>query len=553
MIRCFNRPQWKRPGFRLWVPISLTVVLPLIAGWAFSVAHRMHASGAAGGALSLVASVSTVPASSAGEATECPEFTVARVACKTSHWLTRVMTGLADWSSAGWPLAALFSVAMVAGGLVVFARAMSRLRAAGDAVWLRITPPPTMAAGGAAGLWRVLSGCLRHAPRGWPWAPRPQLSVEWWADPSGLHVGVWVPPKVRPQRVADAITRAWPGAQVQPTHPPMWHRYPARLLELTPAEGPWAPLNPATSTATGTGLGAVDQSEEPLRAVLGALAERAPGEQASVQLIVSHHRDRDRVTSGLAGGLRTVLPALLGTLAGALAHLVVTVLDLITPGTSTPTRGASGGATGRRRDDTSGDPAARAAATKRAHGPHLRVTLRVAVSVPMPHDWRHDRACAVDIATGYELVTNELCLRWRRLWAAEYLTLRTHGHTWIATLGELGALFHLPTDPARYRLAAPGVRRLPTRGATTHLPPPAGPPAVPPAEPLAGQPRRPARRPGHPGVPDRDTPPNGPANTAPASTRPANRPAARASRMAPTHAVPRLPHSGRPAHGGENR
>ncbi|WP_345703428.1 hypothetical protein [Pseudonocardia eucalypti] len=465
-----------------------------------------------------------------------------------------MMTGLADWSASGWPLAALVSAAMVAGGLVVFARAMSRLRAAGDAVWLRITPPATMAAGGAAGLWRVLSGCLRHAPRGWPWAPRPQLSVEWWADPSGLHVGVWVPPKVRPQRVADAITRAWPGAQVQPTHPPMWHRYPARLLELTPAAGPWAPLNPAGSTATGTGLGVVDQSEEPLRAVLGALAERAPGEQASVQLIVSHHRDRDRVTSGLAGGLRAVLPSLLGTLAGALAHLVVTVLDVFTSGTSTPTRNRTGsGAAGGRCDDTSGDPVARAAVAKRAQGPHLRVTLRVAVSVPMPHDWRHDRACAVDIATGYELVTNELRLRWRRLWAAEYLTLRTHGHTWIATLGELGALFHLPADPARYRLAAPGVRRLPTRGATTHLPLPTA-PHVPPAEPPAGQPWRPAHRPGHTtGGPDRDTPPNGPANTAPASTRPANRPAARASRMAPTHAVPRLSRTGRPAHGGENR
>jgi hypothetical protein len=403
---------------------------------------------------------------------EGPVLGVERALCEANSWVARTVTGIGNWVALGWPLAALATLTTLIAALLGFARAIARLKAAEGAQWLEITPPATPTS--AAALWRMFDGCLRLAPRARPWKPRPQMAAEWWADPAGLRAGVWVPPAIRPERVAEAIGRAWPGATVRPTHPPIWQRYPTRLLELAPTGGPWAPLIDPTSRP-----GGVDQaSDEPLRAVLGALADLAPGEQASVQLVVSAH-PHPLAGAGLGGGvsgvLRAAVPALLGSLAGAVAAVAVMLLDLLT-GSPTTSRRDTTSHRGRSAAATSGDPvvsAARSAeAAKRAAGPHLRATLRIAVSVPMPRDWRHDRARAVDIAAGYQLITHGLRPRWRRRWVPEQVTLRTHSrrHAWVATLPELTALWHVPAEPTRYRLAAPGITEREHRGATRFLP-----------------------------------------------------------------------------------
>jgi hypothetical protein len=508
-------------------------------------------------------------------ALSCPEgggtlVGVGRVMCEANNWVAGAMSAIAEWVAQGWPLAYVGVVVGMLGVLIALLRAVARMRVAEDAVWLEITPPASLHPGGALGVWRMLAGCLRHAPRRLI-GPRPHLAAEWWADPTGVRAGIWVPPAVRPGRVAAAIERAWPGTAARETYPPVWHRYPTRLLELVPAEGPWAPLlDPHHRQPNEPG-------DEPLRAVLGTLAERGPGEQACVQLVVSTHRGRPTAThsgngpgAGPAGLLRAHLraaaPALLGSLTGALAALVLGVLDLLT-GRATPRRPTpSGGVPGRRdRSDPETAAARGAAAAKRGTGPHLCATLRVAVSVPMPATWGHDRARAVDIATGYELVTSQLRLRWRRFWAPERITLRTHGPAaWVATLPELVALWHLPAEPGLYRMAAPGARRMGARGdirrkpdGPTHQPPsghngpdrgghrarPGGqaprrlPPTAPPAPPR--NPRRPDTPPSAPGGrSERRAPGAGPANahTPARPTRPTH-----AARLTPPPGVSRLP------------
>ncbi|MBB6372797.1 hypothetical protein BKA01_008048 [Pseudonocardia eucalypti] len=349
-------------------------------------------------------------------------------------------------------------------------RAFATMGAAQGAVWLEITPPKTLPAGAGLALWRVLAGVLGRARGTWLWG-RPALSVEWFADPGGVRAGVWLPAGIRPGPVADALERACPGARVRPTHPPVWWRYPSRCVELAPAAGPWTPLiDPATARRAAGQVGGSEAAEEPLRALLGALAGLRPGEQAAVQLVVSHHRTGG-AGGGVAGLLRGATPALLGGVTGAVAAGVLAVLDLFSSSSRPTRRRARGQRTG---GASAGDPvraaAAKAADAKRAAGPHLRVTLRVAATVPMPTGWRAERARAGDLTAGFDLVTDtELRPVWRRLAVAELLVLHGHGRRpFHATLPELAALWHLPTTPGRFGLTAATTRfHDPGRGVST--------------------------------------------------------------------------------------
>jgi hypothetical protein len=467
-----------------------------------------------------------------------------------NDWAAYLVTALAAWrgptSTAGQALLGVCGGGLLTGALMLAAagagRVLERYHRAQRAVWVEITPPPAMPSEGGLAMWRMLAGCLRRARRGFP---APVLAVEWFADPAGVRAGIWVPASISAGQVADALTRAWPGTRVTRTHPPVWH-YTPTLIELTPTRGRWSPLIDPTPSRSPRSSG-----EEPLRAVLDALARRGPGEQASVQLVITEATglrawlartlpaNRSRGGRGLVGGVlglvRAAAPTLLGTLAGALAAAIVGLLDILGPGPFSSGKPTTSRASASSRTGSTGfggfehrtvDPGLaadrRAGEIKRATA-RLHATLRVAVATARvePASSRRGRrkregrrgvaaTATAAIAAGFDLATTHTPLRARPARCAEPIYLRTPGDGFPVTLAELAALWHLPAQPLLYRIAAPTAgdrgpglghsRIVPsTRRPNTPNTPPTNPPlsSTPPSGPEAGGPRgsaQPARR-----------------------------------------------------------
>jgi hypothetical protein len=407
-------------------------------------------------------------------------------------------------------------------------------RTAEGAVWLAITPPADLPADGGVALWRMVAGRLRRTRRpGWRglFTPPARLAVEWWADSGGVRPGVWVPASLSAGTVADAIRRAWPGARVSFTHPPVWHVPPTGHLELSPTGGAWAPLiDPHSRPPRGGSAPNQAAGVEPLRAVLAALATRRPGEQACVQLVVTRSRgvfaelagtlSGGRGGAGLAGALRALAPALLGTIAGSIALIALGLVDLFVPGESSLARRRRPRSTTARATDPVVIAARKAADAKRANGPHLRATLRIAVNTSTStrtsgrdrDHLRGARGAATDIAAGYDLVLTgaELSGRWAR--HSDAVATRAPGGGFTATLEELAALWHLPSEPGRYRLPDPAAVR---RRAGLGLPATTANPYTDPAR-RDGGPRRPSGR--GPAEPPGRRPPGHPSTSRPTTT-----------------------------------
>jgi hypothetical protein len=406
-----------------------------------------------------------------------------------NEWAAHLIAEVAVWSgptsTAGQALLGVCGGGLLTGALMLAAagagRVLERYHRAQRAVWVEVTPPPAMPAEGGLAMWRMLAGCLRRARWGFP---APVLAVEWFADPAGVRAGIWVPASISAAQVGDALTRAWPGARVTRTHPPVWY-YTPTLIELTPTRGRWAPLIDPTPSRSPRSTG-----EEPLRAVLDALAHRGPGEQASVQLVITEATGlrawlartlpttRGQGGRGLAAGVlglvRAAAPALLGTLAGALAAAIVGLLDILGPGPFSSRKPTTSRASSRTGPTGFGgveprtvDPGLaadrRAGEIKRATA-RLHATLRVAVATARvePASSRRGRrardgrrSAAAAIAAGFDLATTHTPLRARPARCAEPVYLRTPGDGFPVTLAELAALWHLPAQPLLYRIAAP--------------------------------------------------------------------------------------------------
>jgi hypothetical protein len=355
-----------------------------------------------------------------------------------------------------------------------------RLRSmwAAEAVWLVVSPPAVLPASAPLALWQALSGILRRAPRRFP-GPSVTLAVEFVADAQRLRAGIWVPPQIAASSVARAVARAWPGARVSRDEPdPLgFHTAAAgraggsagglwEAVEMRPSDR-WVPLIDATSAA---GRGAAggrqvgDSGEERLRGLLAGLADRAPGERACAQLIVTtgagwqgSWRGQDaRWWSGrlIVGTLLLLLRALGG------------MLDALLPG-GRPARRTGGHSaaattTGQRAEDPAAVAAAKARAAKRAAGPHLHATIRVALRVGVDasaHRRRIRRRLLYEIATGYDLITSTLRTRpVGQARAGQMLGIRAPGAGFAATLAELAALFHLPPEPTRYNMSSARAR-----------------------------------------------------------------------------------------------
>lgn len=398
---------------------------------------------------------------------------------RTNSATTDLVGVLARWWESGWLVPVTWAALFVLAAVVAALRAAAEWAVSDRAVWLEITPPARLPADGADGLWRLLHGCLRRTRR-WRthrglraglFGPRPALSVEWWADAERTRAGVWVPGSVNCDRVTEAIRRAWPGAQVRLTYPPGWYYSPA-VAELSPAGRRWSPLIDLTARPTRPGEPAAD---EPLRAVLGSLSHRRPGEQACVQLVITDTRGLAGLTGGGVGGLvRAALPALGSTVAGALATAGMFTLDLFShPGTPS-SLGHHGGehGPGQRHDRSAGGGfgagvgggwgggrrAARSAEEiKQVTRPHLHTTVRVAAGAAGQHPYAPNsraRAVVADISAGYDLITTHTPLRsrWRRRYGVDDHWFRRARGGFLACLAELGALWHLPAQPELYNL-----------------------------------------------------------------------------------------------------
>lgn len=336
-------------------------------------------------------------------------------------------------------------LALTVGALLAVVVGRARRDAVKSSRWVEIIPPASMPRDGAAALWHALAGLL-HRTRRRGIAPR-QLAVEFVADAGRVRAGVWVPPALPVGPVADAVTHVWPGARVQVAKPPMWTvenggacgRVSA--AEIFPVGGAWVPL-----TDPGPRLRPVEAGDaDPLRATLARLARLGPGERACVQLIVTPERaTAARGRSWWARGLLVLLTLPFKAL--------FAIVDLFLPGPSganTPTVRPHG-------TDRAEDPATearrKAIAVKQGHGPHLRVTLRVAYTGPVGR-WARRRAVDV-LAGGFDLVAPLASLRTR---ATRRAGTRLDGRrpararrSFAATVAELAALWHLPGEPTQY-------------------------------------------------------------------------------------------------------
>jgi hypothetical protein len=273
--------------------------------------------------------------------------------------------------------------------------------------------------------------------------------VEFVADTTGIRVGVWVPPALSATSVGDAIQHCWPGARATThrTAPTVTGDSDGRLtsVHVLPRGGEWAPLLDPTRT-TRRQLGEVDG----LHSALSALAERAEGERACVQLVVSPARTVRRRGGGRGRPLwaRVVLGLL------KLPFVVfLAVADVML------TRGSTSQRPTTTTTNTPEDPAVaahrKAIAAKQAHGPHLHATLRLAIHSPASRGRR--RQALNTLVNGYDLAAPEASLASRTDYrAARRLDQRLpgrRGDRFLITLEEAAALWHLPDQPARYGIA----------------------------------------------------------------------------------------------------
>jgi hypothetical protein len=382
-------------------------------------------------------------------------------------------------------------VVLVAVAVAVRVAVLRRRAAAWEAaagLWWEITAPARPTPGASVAACQAIGGVLRRTHRRGLLPPR--VALEFLAAPTiatdpgaadesaaGVRVAVWVPPRMPGATLIAALRAALPGAVIAPAETgspwpaPTGARggKPGRavsVVELSPQGGVWAPLidptiAPRTGGGAGTGWAGPRVEAEPLRAVLAALARCAathgPGEVAGVQLVVrAAPAGRSSFLGAGGGGVGAGLVQLLGR---AVSVLALELLDIFTPGRPPRATSRTAGEARRAPVDPVQAAAVKAHDAKRAAGPHLAVTLRVAVATAAgaPEGVRRARLAA--ILGGYDLVTTPLHTHPRRgRRAAERLAARLPGTWFMATTAELAALWHLPTDPARHGLSAPPAR-----------------------------------------------------------------------------------------------
>lgn len=332
-------------------------------------------------------------------------------------------------------------LALLMAGRVVRARRNHAM--ALEARLVEISAPPEAERSGAETLWANLLGLHRPV---WVRLLRGQehLAFEYAATGDGVSIRIWIPGRIAPGLVEQAVEAAWPGARTNllETNPPP---VPERTVaveggRLLPARSAAVPLRVRFET-------------DPLRPLLGAFAALGHGEAGCVQILARPASPRR------ARRLRRTLPELSGRLNTGFS--LGRILAEVGPG-SAPKRTAYNGGGVRR--DARTDADARAAAGKLA-GPLWEAEIRyAAASPPTPTGAGAARARGIahQIASAMNAYAERNHLRRHRLHhPAKQLAGRGFGRGALYSVAELAALAHLPTDQVVPGLARAGARPVP--------------------------------------------------------------------------------------------
>ncbi|WP_327025154.1 hypothetical protein [Micromonospora sp. NBC_01739] len=354
-----------------------------------------------------------------------------------------------------WPLllAALAALLAMRVGWTWWRRRVWRRHAAA-ARWLEIIPPVTATPAATVGLWRLLATVL-PAPRRWSLRPA-RLVWEVVADPEGMRCGLWLPPGVNPTAMVRLLQRAWPGVRAEQTRPPAVPTTGAvAALTVWPTQPEWLPLIEDTTPAPRRGVDAGAPEEDRLRAVYGGLASAGRTSGGLLQVHLGRapaHRlrvlRRAMTNPQQARRLRGTSRAI--GLADGMQALIIGVLDIFTPGTSSPKR---------RTNPT--DPytaeLARQARAKYADAPHLLVAVRTVAAGPTK---AAASAAAADVSSGFGLLSAHFTRRrLRRGAVAAADRWVPQSRMSLASVAEAAALAGLPAEPAAYGLPSAASRR----------------------------------------------------------------------------------------------
>ncbi|MEV7231249.1 hypothetical protein AB0M79_30160 [Polymorphospora sp. NPDC051019] len=355
-----------------------------------------------------------------------------------------------------WPLLLAAVAALIVSrlGWKVWRRRVWRRHAA-EARWLEITPPVTATPAATIGLWRLLATVL-PVPRRWALRPA-RLVWEVAADPDGMRCGLWLPPGVSPTAVVRLLQRGWPGVRAEQTRPPTVPTTGAvAALAVWPTQPEWLPLVEDTTPALRRGVDAGAPEEDRLRAVYGGLASagrtggailqvhlgRAPAHRLRLLRRAMTDPQRVRRPRGTARAA--------GLLADGLRALILGVLNILTPGSSSP----------RHRTGPT-DPyiaeLARQTRAKYADAPHLLVAVHAVATGPTKPA---ARAAVADVSSGFGLLSAHFTrrrLRHGAVTAADRWVLEARMS--LVSVAEAAAIAGLPAEPAAYGLPGAASRR----------------------------------------------------------------------------------------------
>jgi hypothetical protein len=352
------------------------------------------------------------------------------------HWAAQLAHQVMPLARA-WGPALLLAALAIAGGWAAIGRwRLGRLHRGARLV--EILPPPEVDPKGATALWRNLHGLLRQ--RRWL-AGRPHVAWEYRWHQERLTIGLWLPGMVPPRLAEQAIQAAWPAARTRTIPgppPPIPAGTVVRGGVLRLAAPEWYSLRTEPQHQR-------EHGADPLRALLGAAAERGPGETTVVQVLArpAPGRRLARCHNAARALRRGQSPTTVGRL-----------LDLVTPGgrgtpsvyTHDPER-----------------PAQVREILDKASGPGWLALVRYGVATHTSHDPRgRTRSRAHGIAAAFAAYTARNRLGRHRLWRpARRLQARPLGRADLLSTPELAALAHLPWDLGVPGLARAGAKAVP--------------------------------------------------------------------------------------------
>jgi hypothetical protein len=354
-----------------------------------------------------------------------------------AHW-RHLLTGY------GPPLLAA-AVAVLAAALAVgrVVKARRNRALADGARLIEVSAPPEADPSGGESLWANLLGLHRPILTRW-WRGQEHIGFEYAATGDGMAIRVWIPKRIAPGLVEQAVEAAWPGARttVLETAPPPVVATGAAVEggRLVPARTSAVPLRVRFET-------------DPLRPLLGVFASLGHGESGCVQILARpaspRRMRRLRRSLGEISGRGGARPFTLGRI---LADLV--------PGPAPKQPSAYSSAAPWR--DARTDADARAAAGKLA-GPLWEAEIRYAAAGPLAEAGRaRARGVAHQIASAMNAYAERNHLRRRRLHhTAQALAGRVFERGALYSVAELAALAHLPTDTVVPGLARAGARPVP--------------------------------------------------------------------------------------------